>query len=251
MAHARRHGLYPQAMEVQPPRSRAAARADPRRGQRAVRRARLRRGLGRGHRQLRPASPGGSCTTTSAAARRSTSRCSSGSAPMREEQIPPPVGRSARARLADTVSRWLDWTEQNRTIWLATLGRGEDIADPDVRAVVLDLVRRAVAILAAHYADIADDTPRLRYALECWTGLNRAATRRWLPRRSHPRADPRTDRATPRIPLPHPHPTQTKPAHLEKSAGTRRGGGRVTTRPNLRPCTRGSRCRSSVVASRS
>jgi AcrR family transcriptional regulator len=98
----------------------------------------------------------------------------------REEQIPPPVGRSARARLADSVSRWLDWTEQNRTIYLATLGRGEDIADADVRAVVLDLVRRAVALVVAHYADIADDTPRLRYALECWTGLNRAATRRWL-----------------------------------------------------------------------
>ena len=30
---------------------------------------------------------------------------------MREEQLPPPVGRSARARLADDVSRWLDWTE--------------------------------------------------------------------------------------------------------------------------------------------
>ena len=99
---------------------------------------------------------------------------------MREEQLPPPVGRSARARLADSVSRWLDWTEQNRTIWLATLGRGEDIADPDIRAVVLDLVRRAVVILAAHHADIADDSPRLRYALECWTGLNRSATRRWL-----------------------------------------------------------------------
>jgi AcrR family transcriptional regulator len=99
---------------------------------------------------------------------------------MREEELSPPVGRSARARLADSVSRWLDWTEQNRTIWLATLGRGEDIADPDVRAVVLDLVRRAAAIVAAHHADIAADSPRLRYALECWTGLNRAATRRWL-----------------------------------------------------------------------
>jgi AcrR family transcriptional regulator len=98
----------------------------------------------------------------------------------REEQIPPPVGGGARARLADSVSRWLDWTEQNRTIWLATLGRGEDIADPDVRAVVLELVRRAVALVAAQHADMADDTPRLRYALECWTGLNRAATRRWL-----------------------------------------------------------------------
>ena len=41
-------------------------------------------------------------------------------------------------------------------------------------------MRRAVALLAAHHADIADDTPRLRYALECWTGLNRSATRRWL-----------------------------------------------------------------------
>ena len=98
----------------------------------------------------------------------------------REEQLPPPVGRSARARVADNVSRWLDWSEANRTIWLATLGRGEDIADADIRAVVTELVRRAVAILAAHHADIADDSPRLRYALECWTGLNRAATRRWL-----------------------------------------------------------------------
>ena len=41
-----------QLAELQPTRSRAAARADPRRRQRAVRRARLRRGLDRGHRQL-------------------------------------------------------------------------------------------------------------------------------------------------------------------------------------------------------
>ena len=99
---------------------------------------------------------------------------------LREEGLPPPVGRSARARVADTVSRWLDWTEANRTIWLATIARGEDIADPEVRGVVVDLMRRAVALVAAHHADIAEDSPRLRYALECWTGLNRAATRRWL-----------------------------------------------------------------------
>ncbi len=99
---------------------------------------------------------------------------------LREQQVAPPVGRSARARIADSVSRWLDWTEANRTIWLATIARGEDIADPDIRQVVAELVRRAVALLAAQHADIAQDTPRLRYALECWTGLNRAATRRWL-----------------------------------------------------------------------
>jgi AcrR family transcriptional regulator len=98
----------------------------------------------------------------------------------REQQLRPPVGRSARARVADTVSRWLDWTEANRTIWLATIAHGEDIADPQVRQVVADLVRRAVALLTTFHADIAEDTPRLRYALECWTALNRAATRRWL-----------------------------------------------------------------------
>ena len=91
-----------------------------------------------------------------------------------------PSGRSARARVADTVSRWLDWTEANRTIWLATIAHGEDIADPEVRRVVADLVRRAVALLTTFHADIAEDSPRLRYALECWTALNRAATRRWL-----------------------------------------------------------------------
>src|SRR4051812_34535915 len=79
----------------------------------------------------------------------------------REEQLRPPVGRSASARIADSVSRWLDWTEANRTIWLSTIAHGEDIADPDARRVVADLVRRAVALLVTFHADIAEDSPRL------------------------------------------------------------------------------------------
>ena len=98
----------------------------------------------------------------------------------REERLREPVGRGARARVADTVSRWLEWTEANRTIWLATIARGEDIADLEVRRAVAGLVRRAVVLLTRFHADIAEDSPRLRHALECWTGLNRAATRRWL-----------------------------------------------------------------------
>ena len=98
----------------------------------------------------------------------------------REQDLRPPVGPSAGARVADSVSRWLDWTEANRTIWLATIAPGEDVADHDVGQAVAGLVRRAVALLAAYHADIAEDSPRLRHALECWTGLNRAATRRWL-----------------------------------------------------------------------
>src|SRR5215207_9581860 len=42
----------------------------------------------------------------------------------REHELRPPVGRSARERLGDTVSRWLDWTDTNRTIYLATIARG-------------------------------------------------------------------------------------------------------------------------------
>ena len=80
--------------------------------------------------------------------------------------------------MADTVSRWLDWTEANRTIWLATIAPGEDIADADVGG--RRRCGRAVALLATYHADLAPDSPRLRHALECWTGLNRAATRRWL-----------------------------------------------------------------------
>ena len=98
----------------------------------------------------------------------------------REEELRAPVGRSARARVADSVSRWLDWTGANRTIYLGTIAPGEDISDPDVRGVVAELVRRAVAQIVVFHADIAEDSSRLRYALECWTGLNRAATRRWL-----------------------------------------------------------------------
>ena len=98
----------------------------------------------------------------------------------REDTLRPPAGRSAHARIADSVSRWLDWAEANRSTYLGTIAPGDDIADREVRRVVADLRGRAVALLATFHADVAEDSPRLRYALECWTGLNRAATRRWL-----------------------------------------------------------------------
>src|SRR4029077_2967241 len=88
--------------------------------------------------------------------------------PLGEEPLRPPEGRSARARIGDSVSRWLDWTEANRSTYLRTIAPGDDIADPEVRRVVADLRGRAVAQVAALHADIADDSPRLRYALECW-----------------------------------------------------------------------------------
>jgi AcrR family transcriptional regulator len=99
---------------------------------------------------------------------------------IRERELRQPVGRSARARVADSVSRWLDWTQENRTIWLAAMAPGEHVYDEEVRRVVADLVERAVGLLILLHSDVAEDSPRLRYALECWTGMNRAATWRWL-----------------------------------------------------------------------
>ena len=57
-------------------------------------------------------------------------------------------------------------------MYLGTIAPGEDIADPDVRRVVADLRGRVIALVVEFHDDIAQDTARVRYALECWTGLN-------------------------------------------------------------------------------
>ena len=130
----------------------------------------------------------------------------------REHELRPPAGRSARARVADSVSRWLDWTEANRTIWLATIAHGEDIADPDVRQVVADLVRRAVALLTdvsrRHRRGLAAAALRARV-------LDRAQPRRdatLAARGGHPRGHARAARLHARA----------RPAHVRRSTRAKR-----------------------------
>ena len=53
------------------------------------------------------------------------------------------------------------------------------------------LVRRAVALLVAFHADIAEDSPRLRYALECWSGAQPRRDATVATRRGHARGDAR------------------------------------------------------------
>ncbi len=125
----------------------------------------------------------------------------------REDQIPLPVGSTASARVADSVSRWLDWTEANRRVWLATMAHGEDIADPEVRRVVADLVRRAVALVASsprrHRRGLA--APALRARV-----LDRAQPRRdatLAERGGHPRSDARGARLDARA----------RPTHVRRS----------------------------------
>ena len=71
-----------------------------------------------------------------------------------------------RARVADSDPAGLIGRKRTGTNYLAVIPPGENVADPDVRHAVADLVRRAVALVAAFHADIAEDSPRLSYALE-------------------------------------------------------------------------------------
>ena len=224
--------------EVQPPRSRAAARTDPRRGQRAVRRAQLRRGLGRGHRQLRRRHAGarapllrrpqGGLHRAARAARRHA-----------RGTTPPPVGRSARARLADSVSRWLDWTEENRTIWLATIARGEDIADPDIRQVVAELVRRAVALLAAS----TPTSPRTRRGCATRSSAGPDSTapphaagyKAKPPANRHTNCSPRRSNTSYAPSAPHPSQTGAHPLPEMRTVGSMPGSGDAASARRAKP----------------
>ena len=98
----------------------------------------------------------------------------------REEQLRPPAGRSAR-RAWPTASRAGSTGPKPTARSGSPRSRtAKTSPTPTSGKSVADLVRRAVALLTTFHADIAQDSPRLRYALECWTALNRAATRRWL-----------------------------------------------------------------------
>ena len=188
------HCTHDHDAEVPAPRSRAAARPDPRRRQRrcspsaATTRSRSRTSQACG--RCRRA---GWCTTTSAAAPRSYIALLQRVGALREER--PAAARGAQRARAGGGLR----------LTLAGLDRGEphDLSRRRSRPVRTSPTPRCGAWspascaersrwLAAFHADIApQDSTRLRYALECWTGLNRAATRRWLRGEADPRGDAR------------------------------------------------------------
>ena len=104
-------------------------------------------------------------------------------------------------------------------------GAAKTSPTPTSGHVVADLVRRAVALVAAHHADIAAGhaTAALRARM-----LDRAQPRRHptlATRRSHPRADPRTDRLHAR----------TRPTHLRRTTQAKPVGWLALTPTAARP----------------
>ena len=172
-----------------------------------------------------PASPAGSCTTTAAVAkRRPISRSLSGSAPSaRRDSGSPWVAALGRVSL-DTVSRWLDCrpTPTARS-GLATMARGEDIADTRGQRRVADLVdsrrRTARGVPRRHRPGLAAAAPRARV-------LDRTQPRRnatLATRGSHPPRDTRTAGLHAR----------TRPTHVRHPTARQTGAQAVPERENI------------------
>ena len=90
----------------------------------------------------------------------------------REEELRPPLGRGAPARVADTVSRRLDWTEANQTIYLGWIAPREDIADPDLRRAVVQLTAPIRHLNAARLGVLGRCYP-------VWAAFAREARAEW------------------------------------------------------------------------
>ena len=119
------------------------------------------------------------CTTTSVGVR--MSHLAAGAA-----------GRNPRGGVAATRGPQRSGARGGHGVTLAGLDRSEPdhlpghrtprVRTSPPRRAPQDATWRTVrsALVATFHADIAEDSDRLRYALVCWTGLNRAATRRQL-----------------------------------------------------------------------
>jgi AcrR family transcriptional regulator len=99
---------------------------------------------------------------------------------MVDEALGDPPAGTPEDRLNHTIRSWLDCVDANRTMWAATGGRGDDIPDPGVAAIVNARREASVSRLIHNHRDIAGEGPELHFAVESWLGLNQAACRIWL-----------------------------------------------------------------------
>ena len=174
----------------------------------------------------------GSCTTTSADARTSTRAATTARRPARGPAAPARRPQRPRARGRQRLAlAGLDRNQPHRLPGHDRARRGH--RRPRVRRVVADLVQRAVALLAAFHADIAEDpAAALRAGV-----LDRAQPRRHptLATRDRPPARPRTSCSPPHWntscapTAPHPHHAGAHP-RLELRTSADPGPRRTRTR---------------------
>jgi len=83
-------------------------------------------------------------------------------------------------RLPYNVAAGLDVVGENRETWLAVLGHGPGLDDPDLNALVQAGIERNLERTLAVNADVIRDTPMTRFALRCFNAFALEATRSWL-----------------------------------------------------------------------
>ena len=89
------------------------------------------------------------------------------------------TGRCASARGRSPTS-WLEWVDANRQIWLATAGLDENLADPELQAVVDAIRERVIDSFIADYPATLSDEPQIRLMLQSFLAFNRVVVRSWL-----------------------------------------------------------------------
>ena len=88
--------------------------------------------------------------------------------------------RPVRVRTRSFANSWLDWIDANHQIWLATAGLDENLADPDLRAIVDGIRERVIDGFIADYPATLADQPLIRLMLRSFLAYNRVVLRSWL-----------------------------------------------------------------------
>lgn len=85
-----------------------------------------------------------------------------------------------RVRTRAFATSWVEWVGDNRQIWLATSGLDENLADPELRAIVDAIRERVIDSFIADYPATLSDEPQIRLMLRSFLAFNRVVMRSWL-----------------------------------------------------------------------
>ena len=85
-----------------------------------------------------------------------------------------------RVRTRAFATAWVDWVDANRQIWLATSGLDDNLADPELRAIIDAIRERVIDGFIADYPATLSDEPQTRLMLRSFLAFNRVVMRGWL-----------------------------------------------------------------------
>ena len=90
------------------------------------------------------------------------------------------TARTVRVRTRSFANSWFEWIDANRQIWLATAGLDENLAEPELRAIVDGIRERVIDSFIADYPATLSDEPQIRLMLRSFLAFNRVVVRGWL-----------------------------------------------------------------------